>query len=234
MEIRAFATPDTLRGGDLKGCAAVVIDALRMTSVAAQAMANGCAGIFAVAEVDEARALARECGALLGGERQALKIEGFDFSNSPLEYTRERIGGHKLIMTTSNGTRAILAAGEADRLLLGAFVNRAAVVEAVRDADRLGIVCAGTLGAFTLEDALAAGAIIRRLLDRGIHAQLDDMAQAVLTLYESARGDLHKALSGTRHYRRLTQLGFSADLDFCLSEDNLSSVPERGRDGWFA
>jgi len=233
MEIRVFPTPDTIHTGDLDGCAAVVIDALRMTSTAAAAVANGCVGLRAVQGVDEARACAAKTGALLGGERNALAIEGFDFGNSPLEYTAERIGGHRLVMTTTNGTMAIQSALSAGRLLLGAFVNAVSVAEATLSAERMAIICAGTRGAFSLEDALAAGAIIHRLKRLGAQISLDDMALASLTLYKRAAGDLHRSLLPARHYNRLKEIGLQRDLDFCLSEDTLRAVPEMGEDGWF-
>ena len=233
MEIRVFATPDTLHAGALDGYAAVVIDALRMTSVAAVAIENGCVGIRGVQEVEEACAVAKECGALTGGERDAVRIPGFDFDNSPLAYTRERVAGHRLVMTTSNGTRAIHGAWEADRLLLGAFINANAVAEAVLPEEKVALVCAGTLGAFSLEDALAAGAILGRLAGR-CSLTPDDMAVAVLSLYEHAGGNLHRALAGGRHYNRLKGMGLAADVDFCLMEDTVRAVPERRQDGWFA
>lgn len=234
MKVSVLATPANLLPGALDGAAAIVIDALRMTSVVATAMEHGCAALLACAEVDEAKAAAAESGALLGGERNALLIPGFDFSNSPLEYTAERIAGRRLVMSTSNGTRAIAAASGAKRVLLGAFVNAAAVARAVQDEERVAIICAGTLGAFTMEDALAAGAILERLERMGAPLERDDMALAACTLYEAARRDLLAALADTKHFRRLRSLGLEADLRYCLTEDTLESVPERRADGWFA
>lgn len=234
VNIRVYATPATIPPGALEGEVAVVIDALRMTSVAATAVQNGCSGILAVGDVETARKIARAETALLGGERNALQIEGFDFSNSPLEYTRVRIGGRKLVMTTSNGTQAILAAQDAAQLLLGAFVNASAVADRVQGAQRVSIICAGTLGAFTLEDALAAGAIIDRIDQRAESVALDDMALAARMLYRQGAGHLKETLAYTAHYGRLQGLGLQADLDYCLGEDRLSAVPERRTDGWFA
>lgn len=233
MDIKVYATPATILAGDLAEATVVVVDALRMTSVAVTAIAAGCSGVLAVGGVKEAWALAGECDALLGGERQALPIEGFDFSNSPLEYTEERISGHRLVMSTTNGTHAILAAASARRMLLGAFINASATARAVLSEEKVGIVCAGTMGAFTLEDALAAGSIIDRVQALGAATQLDDMALAAHMLYQSARGDLHKSLSHTTHYKRLEGLGLMDDLLYCLKEDTLRTVPERNRDGWF-
>ena len=229
MRINAYATPHDILPGDLDGAAAVVIDTLRMTSVAAAAMQSGCVGLYTCAEVDQARRAAHECGALLGGERNALKIDGFNFSNSPLEYTPEAIGGRRLVMSTSNGTRAIAACAGARRLLLGALVNAHAVAEALRDEAHVALVCAGTNGAFTLEDALTAGAIALHLPD----AELDDAALAFQMLYRSACGNLFGALSATTHFSRLRRLGFEADLQFCLKPDSVNALCERAADGWF-
>lgn len=234
MKVSVLATPANLLPGALDGAAAIVIDALRMTSVAATAMEHGCAALLACAEVEEAKAAAAEAGALLGGERNALLIPGFDFSNSPLEYTAERIAGRRLVMSTSNGTRAIAAASGAKRVLLGAFVNAEAAARAVQGEERVAIICAGTLGAFTLEDALAAGAILERLERMGAPLERDDMAFAACTLYEAARRDLLTALADTKHFRRLRSLGLEADLRYCLTEDTIESVPEKRADGWFA
>lgn len=234
MKVSVLATPANLLPGALDGAAAIVIDALRMTSVAATAMEHGCTALLACAEVEEAKAAAAESGALLGGERNALLIPGFDFSNSPLEYTAERIAGRRLVMSTSNGTRAIAAASGAKRVLLGAFVNAEAAARAVQDEERVAIICAGTLGAFTLEDALAAGAILERIERMSAPLERDDMALAVCTLYEAARQDLPAALADTKHFRRLRSMGLEADLRCCLTEDTLESVPEKRADGWFA
>lgn len=232
MEVRVCAEPAMLAGG-LTGWTAVVIDALRMTSVAVTAVANGCAGLRAEADVDDARREAAQAGALLGGERSALPIEGFDFDNSPLSYTPARVKGQRIVMSTSNGTRAIAAAAGARRVLLGAFVNAAAVADAVQSDAQVALVCAGTLGAFTLEDALAAGAMLDRLAARDVRMARDDMAIAVQMLYAQGRDDLQGALAETAHYRRLQSLGMEEDLAYCLSEDALRAVPERGSDGWF-
>ena len=229
MKIRVFSTPHDIMQDDLKGAAAVVIDTLRMTSVATAAIHSGCAGIYTCAEVEQARTFAHAHNALLGGERNALKIDGFDFSNSPLEYTPEAIADRRLVMSTSNGTRAIAACTQAHRLLLGALINAGAVAEAVSGEELVALVCAGTNGAFTLEDALTAGAIALHLPE----AELDDAALAFEMLYRSAEKDLFGALLPTTNFSRLRRLGFEDDLTFCLQPDTLEDVCEMGDDGWF-
>jgi len=230
MKLSVYPVYSLLTPQSLEGAAALVIDTLRMTSVAAVALGNGCAGLRVVCEVEQARALARETGALLGGERQALRIAGFDFSNSPLEYTAEKLRGRRLVMTTSNGTRAIQAALGALEVYLGCLMNASAAARALEGRDALAIVLAGTGGRFSLEDAVTAGAVIARL---GPGCELDDMALAALCLYERARGDMHAFLSPTAHYRKLARLGFSGDLRLCLTEDAAPCLPRLCGDGWF-
>ena len=110
------------------------------------------------------------------------------------------------------------------------MLNAAATAEAVAKRERLAIVLAGTGGRFSIEDAVAAGAIIARL---GEGCELDDMALAARTLYEASRNDIQGFLSSATHYRRLESLGLFEDLRFCLSEDLAPCVPRLGEDGWF-
>lgn len=217
------------RGKALPG-AAVVIDTLRMTTVAATALENGCTAIAAAATVEEAQRLARPLNALLGGERSALKIPGFDLSNSPLEYLPERVGGRSLVLSTSNGTQAIASASGAQRLYLGCLRNAGALAERLRGEESVSFVLAGTAGCFSLEDALTAGA----LLDRLPAGEMDDLAVAARALYRQNRTAMHQLLAPCAHYRRLQSLGYTEDLDFCLREDCASATPlKRQGDAFF-
>jgi len=118
-------------------------------------------------------------------------------------------------------------------VLLGAFVNARAVAHAVQGTEALAFVLAGTHGAFTLEDALAAGAILARLGEMGAALEADDMAAASIALYECSRDNPHRLLSKTRHYQRLCGLGLTEDVRYCLTEDVLGTVPVQQEDGWF-
>lgn len=213
----------------------VIIDTFRMTSVAITALANGCAGMHCLVKIDDALQFKRKYpSTLLGGEREGKQIAGFDFGNSPLEYTPKKVAGKYIALTTTNGTRAIDAAKGAPRMLLGAFLNARAVAEALTGSESLGLLCAGTKGRLTLEDVLTAGAILDRLRQLGTQLDMDDAAQLALRAYLDVKGDLDATLRCTRHYRNLAALGpaFQADLAYCLREDVLETVPEL-RDGWF-
>lgn len=223
MRVTVYPVHTLLRADRPPRGAAVVIDTLRMTSVAATALENGCEALWAVSTIEEANALAQSAGALRGGERGAVKIDGFELSNSPLEYTREAVGGRKLVLTTTNGTQAIASASGAPRLYLGCLRNAGAVARLLRGEEDAAIVLAGTGGRFSLEDALTAGAILERL---GAGEE-DDMALAARTLYRQNRTAIHELLSGCAHYRRLLSLGYGADLSFCLKEDCADAVPFR-------
>lgn len=206
----------------------IVIDVLRCTSVILTALENGAARVIPVRETDEALALAAATGrenCILGGERNCVRQPGFDCGNSPLEYTRERVSGKTVVITTSNGTNAICSFPCADELLIGAMRNSAAVASRAADADRdVLIVCSGTGGKPSADDMLAAGAILSAFIDTGADIELCDMSIVCVELYRSyakGRFDLTKA----RHCARLISLGFGPDVEFCLQNGVSSAVP---------
>ena len=158
--------PSLIPSGALRGGVAVVIDVLRASTTIVHALAHGCEAVIPCAEVDEARRVAAGLPpgrAILRGERQGVPIPGFDLGNSPGEYTEEACRGKTLVMTTTNGTRALLASLEAETVLVGAFVNFAATVQRlIHEARPVHIVCAGTEGRISYEDSLLAGAFASR------------------------------------------------------------------------
>jgi len=225
------------RAGDpsLPSQCAVVIDVLRATSTIVAALAAGAAGVVPVLTPEEARALARTMPGgrvLLGGERKAVRIPGFDLGNSPREYRPEVVGGKTIILTTTNGTRAVHAASAAARVLMGAILNASAVARAViREGRDLIIICAGTRGSFSLEDALAAGVILEALPRAAeaegydLEADCDDLSLAARAIAAHYRGRLDEALRSTHHGLDLESLGFAADLDYCAQLDAIPVVP---------
>ena len=151
----AFTPAETVRAP-----VAVVVDVLRATSTIVQALASGYRRVLCCAEIDEARKLRELLGeGVLAGERLAQAIPGFDLGNSPAEFVEPR--GETVILTTTNGTRAIVAAAAgAETVLVGSLLNLAAVANAARDAGAdVEVVCAGVDGRFTLDDAYCAGRI---------------------------------------------------------------------------
>jgi 2-phosphosulfolactate phosphatase len=161
--------PSLIPPGSLRGGVAIVVDVLRATTVMVYALAAGCSAVIPCAEIEQAEAIAAgfpQGSALLAGERQGLPIPGFDLGNSPSEMTQEVCRGKTLVMTTTNGTRAILASLEAERVYVASFANLRAtsneiLVEFLKKdhCPSVHIVCAGTEGHISLEDSILAGAL---------------------------------------------------------------------------
>jgi 2-phosphosulfolactate phosphatase len=218
----------------LRGMHVAVVDVLRATTTIAVALANGAAGVIAVAEPEDAVALAQRLGrdrVILGGERGAERIEGFDLDNSPASFTPHACAGKTLIITTTNGTRAIQGASRALSVRAAALVNRTAVADALANEDGdIVITCAGDGGHFALEDAIAAGALVDVLLSQIGDVDLRDGARAAALLYRSVADRLADAIASADHAHYLAQKGFGADLTRCAAVDTLAVVPTL-RDG---
>jgi 2-phosphosulfolactate phosphatase len=206
----------------------VVIDVLRATSTMLEALVNGARSVLPVGTVEDAVRKAEEIGrdlALLCGEREAQPIRGFHMGNSPQEFTTERVAGRSLIMTTTNGTPALLAAAGAERCYVGSLLNVGAVADrlAAHDADAL-LLCAGRESAFALEDVLCAGRILRRMRDAGSVELGNDAARAALRL--AGPGPIPpRALLRTAAGRQLAGIGRDEDVIFCAREDRHDVVP---------
>jgi 2-phosphosulfolactate phosphatase len=214
MRCHVAFTPDEV----LEAPVAVVVDVLRATSTIAQALASGYRRVYCCREVEDAVALRAELGeGLLGGERNAVQIEGFDLGASPREVLEPR--GEVLIYSTTNGTRAVLAAAAAcGEVLLGSLLNLSAVAGAVRE-DCV-IVCAGFQGRFALDDAYCAGRIVE-LLDP---EDVTDAAKASAILARSF-GSAHEALLA----RTYGPPGLEEDIKFCAQENTVDVVPRLNR-----
>jgi 2-phosphosulfolactate phosphatase len=200
---------------------AVVVDVMRATSTIAQALAAGYRRVLCCREIDEARALREELGdsAVVGGERNAILVEGFDLGASPREYLEPR--AETAIITTTNGTKSILAAAATSEVvLLGSLLNLDAVAaEAGAPGKDVTVVCAGYQGSFAIDDAYCAGRIVE-LLDR----ERTDAAVAAAALahfYPSAWEGVNARTYGPP--------GLEDDLRWCTQENTLRVVPRFSR-----
>jgi 2-phosphosulfolactate phosphatase len=209
VRVHVAFTPDEV----LEAPVAVVVDVMRATSTIAQALASGYRRVYCCREIEDALALREKLGdGLLGGERKAVRIEGFDIGASPREVLEPR--GEVLIYSTTNGTRAVLAASAACKtVLLGSLLNLAAVARAVDD-DCV-IVCAGFQAQFALDDAYCAGRIVD-LLD----AEVSDAAKAC-TVLASAYPTAWDAIMA----RTYGPPGLEEDIKFCAQENTIDVVP---------
>jgi 2-phosphosulfolactate phosphatase len=206
----------------------VVIDLLRATSTMLEALANGARGVLPVGSVEDAVRKAEEIGrdaVLLAGERECLPIPGFQLGNSPAEYVPPKVRGRTIIMTTTNGTAALLAAAGARHCYIGSLMNAGAVARRIAEhGDDALLLCSGKEGGFAAEDALCAGRILRRLRAAGARFRGNDAARVALRLAGSGPVSA-EALARTAAGRRLRQVGLSADIAFCAVEDRHDLVP---------
>jgi 2-phosphosulfolactate phosphatase len=224
----ALAPPGRLAGG-----LAVVIDVLRASTTIIHALAAGCTSVRPCLEVEQAREMAGEMRAgrvLLGGEREGKPIPGFDHGNSPREYTCKLCRGCTLVLTTTNGTRALHRAAEAERVLVAGFVNFSAVCEQLKaDLRPLHILCSGTDGEVALEDTLLAGAFIDFLCDL-VEVRLNDSARIAWDCFEHHGQVIASALELGRGGARLRALGYDDDIRAAAQVDQFNLVPELRRD----
>lgn len=229
MTVDTFFTGIAVDPTVVPGTTAVVIDVIRATSTIMEALANGARAVYPVASTEEAVQLAASLGredALLCGERKGVMIEGFDLGNSPREYTSERVAGKHLVMTTTNGTRAFMAVQGADRVLAASFLNISAAVAAVKGAERLLVVCAGKEDRFSMDDAVCAGMIIRRVLEaRGGGGSLNDAGRAAVLL-AAGREATVEFLASTAAGAALLEVDLQEDLPFVAQVDRHGLVPE--------
>ncbi len=205
----------------------IVVDCIRATSTLAQALASGYERAVCVGEVPDARSEAESIGpgAILGGERAGVLIDGFDLGNSPAEYLEPR--GHTLVLTTTNGTRAILQAGAEARLVLTAsLLNLAAVVDHALVATRgsISVRCAGVRGDVALDDAYVAGRIVRECQTRRPELIVEDSAALAVGLVDAYPEPL-LALQASQSARDLDGTGLEPDVERCARVSTLSVAP---------
>lgn len=236
LHVDVISTPDRLATANLTGRTAVVIDVLRATSTITQALSAGASAVIPASSPDEAVELkSRFPDALLGGEIKGRKIPGFDLGNSPSEYTSGGLQGRTIIMTTSNGTKAIVGALKAgcESIILCCFLNLTAVQDALvhmytsSNLGDISIVCSGSHGEFSLEDFACAGALSGRLASSSIGPDvlLTQEAQKAVELFRSYGADVGRILEDSPHGQYLKAIGFEKDLEFCARLDALSTVP---------
>lgn len=216
MRVHVAFTPDEVAAAPT----GVVIDVIRATSTICQALDAGYERVWCAAGVDDARAL-RNGGVTLGGERLGVRIEGFDLGNSPREYLEPRSA--TLALSTTNGTRAIVAAAErCRRVLIASLLNLGAVTEAARSyGDEVAVFCAGVEGTFALDDAYVAGRVVEALA-----FERSDAAEAAVRLagsYTTAETVFRASLSGRTLIDNDPEL--EADIPWCARESVLGVVP---------
>lgn len=203
----------------------VIIDILRATSAICTALHHGAEAIIPVATVDEARKY-KAMGMLTGAERDAIKLDGFDFGNSPFHYINDGVKGKEIALTTTNGTQAIEAAKEAYMVVIGSFLNIDALCNMLISQNRsILLLCSGWKNKFNLEDALFAGAVTEKIKSLSNDYKLGDGCLALKYLYEIAEKNPYKFLNHSSHKERLARLNLKEDIKFCLQKNTMDIIP---------
>ncbi len=227
MKIDIIISADDIKPQKVQDKTVLVIDMLRATSVITTAIANGCKEVIPLLTIEEAMELVRENRDqyILGGERKALKIEGFDCSNSPIEYSSEVVGDKTIVLTTTNGTRAIKGSEGASNILIGAMINAEAAARRIKQLNKdVIIVNAGTYNEFSIDDFICSGYIIDCLINM-TDVELMDISKTAHYIYKNNE-DIFSFIKLASHYERIKELGLDADLKYCCQKSIIDIVPE--------
>ena len=162
---------------------------------------------------------------ILGGERNAQKIDGFSLGNSPLEYTEELVKGKSIIFYTTNGSKAIVKAKYSSTLLISSFINASAVANELANSEEIIIVCSGNNGLFSYEDSVCAGHLISEMLELKEDVQLDDASKTCHFLYLKHKLKIRKMLEETEHGIKLMNAGFAEDIKYAADRNTVDVVP---------
>jgi 2-phosphosulfolactate phosphatase len=223
-KIEVCVTPALLGLYDIEQTLVVVIDILRATSSIVYGIDNGATAIIPVANVDDCLNYSDK-GYLLAAERNGSVVEGYDFGNSPFSYTKERVGDKTVVLTTTNGTKALhMARAKAKQVIVGSFLNLQSLCDYLKSrTEDVLLLCAGWKDQFNLEDTLFAGAVVQEL--RPYFEEFDDSGVAAEDLYQLAKADLRAYINKSSHSHRLAALNIEADVQFCLQLNLCQAIP---------
>lgn len=203
----------------------VIIDILRATSAICTAFEHGAEKVIPVASIEEARDFKKQ-GYLVGAERNAVAVEGFDFGNSPYSYMGDSVKGKTIVITTTNGTQAIQTARHAHKVVIGSFLNIDALCEWLVEENRnILLLCSGWKNKFNLEDALFAGAVTEKISSMSDKFRHGDASLALKYLYQLAEEDPYKFLNHSSHKERLARLNLKKDIKYCLTPNQTNVIP---------
>lgn len=228
MQLDVFSTFLSVSDILLREKIVIVIDVLRATTNMIYALNNGARQIIPLSDIQETMLLSKTFGTkntVLAGERNSVKIEGFQLGNSPFEFTSQAIKDKTILMTTTNGTKALNHVKNAQTIIIGALINLTSVAEfASKQSKDIFIVCAGTNKEPSADDIYCAGAMVNKINNLNPDIILSDMAIIAKQFYLLCKSDLSILLS-SKHPKILLNSGFKADIDLCLSEDTTNIIP---------
>lgn len=219
-------SPDLIHLFSLKNKVVVIIDIFRATSVICTALNNGITEVIPISDLSQLNEFDSN-NFLIAAERDGKIVDGFKFGNSPLHYhNNPHILGKKLVLTTTNGTRAInLSKNEAESVIIASFLNITAVSDFLKKQQKdILVLCSGWKGKISLEDTLFAGFILEKLVKLGFKSESDSSFLS-RQLYNDSRTNLIKFALQSSHKKRTENLGIDKDLKFCLQLDVFDNVP---------
>ena len=232
MRLDVFFTPSHVKSVDTVGRLVAIVDVLRASTSVATALGNGARTVIPVEGADEVIMRAREferSEIRLAGEQKMLPIAGFDLGNSPQDFTREAVEGKTILITTTNGTRALLGVQGARDIVIASYVNFTAVLTLMKVAASsntdIAIICAGEEGSFTLEDAACAGRYVRAIPKRSDSVSVNDAAAASVLIEKKYGDNIAKVFKESSHGQALQEAGFGADLAAAAEVDAYPVVP---------
>ncbi len=203
----------------------VVIDVLRATSAICAAFHNGIESIIPVPTVEEAWEY-KQKGYLAGAERKGQIVDGFDFGNSPFSYMKEEFRGKEVVLTTTNGTKSLDVAKDAETVVVGSFLNLDTLSKWLSEQNKNVLcLCSGWQDKFNLEDTICAGAISEYLISTGRFISVEDSSIAAKYLYLSAKDNYLGYLKSSSHRRRLKNLNLNEDIKYCLTPNQTDIIP---------
>ncbi len=209
---------------DLTNSVVVVIDIFRATTSICYGIANGAKAIIPVATVEECLQRKND-SCLVAAERDGRIVEGFDFGNSPFAYTKEKVAGKTVVLTTTNGTYAVSESRKtAYEIIIGSFLNLDAVITYLKNHDKdVLLLCSGWKNKANIEDTLFAGAIVEQLSEE--EYEFDDAAYFSKDIYQVAKPDLKAYTSKASHGKRMQRLNLEKDIEFCLNVNLIKEIP---------
>lgn len=237
MHIHVYFTPSAIVSRETQetqsGDVFIVIDVIRATTTLAVIFERGASRVLVAGSVEQARTAARlRPGRLLCGERNVKPLPGFDYGNSPVQFSQIDLTGRELILTTTNGTRAFYACPSGTIRLAGSFYNAQAVTAhalhlAQERSSNIAIVCSGELDYFALDDAVCAGYLVQAIQQQTepetVNLHLHESARAAIALYEAYQPP--KLIENARSAQSVIEAGLPEDVDFCMQTNQSSSIP---------
>lgn len=205
--------------------AVVVIDVIRASTSICTAINHGVTRIYPLLSADKANQF-REKKVLIAGENQSIKLDGFDFGNSPLEFITDAIKGKELAMITTNGTNAILTANDASELLIGSFINFDSILKYLLTQEKkVLLLCSGWMGKVNIEDTLFAGKLANALLQSNNYVTSSDSVALAIDVFMNANNDLYDFIISSSP-RLKSKLSFlKEDIKYCLFAEQMNVLP---------